>query len=65
LVIVTLRFFIGGVLVNYILGTVTGHTAPLLLAGIIGLFTAEITLPLSVICLILRVAGFHVPLFHV
>lgn len=65
LAVLAVNFFIGGYCVNYVLASLTAHPTSIILAGIIGLFVGEFTIPLAIICWILRLAGFHVPFFHV
>jgi hypothetical protein len=57
------NLFVGGWSFDYCLFSIFGKDIPFVLDMICGVFTAEVTVPLSIVCFILRLCGIHVPFF--
>jgi len=58
------NLLLGGVTVNYCLESFIGKTVDFVWAAIAGLFLGEISLPLAVVCWLLRICGLHTPFVH-
>ena len=59
------NFFLGGLFVNYTLGTVFGKDAGYLVGGIVGLVLGQIAFVTAIISLLIRALGVHLPLVHI
>ena len=58
------NLLIGAWSVNYCLESFLNKTVETWIAMLAGLFLAEITFPLAVVCWLLRLCGVHVPFIH-
>ena len=65
IIVMIVNLTIGGYCLNYSLDTILGTTiSSWLLAGILGLFLGELTIPLAVICFIANLCNVAHPWFH-
>lgn len=64
LVFLVFNLCFGAWSVNYCLDSFLGKTVDFWIAMVTGLILAEITVPLAVICWLLRLAGLDVPFIH-
>lgn len=61
LVILFVNLLLGGMSVNYCLSSFMGKTVDFWVATLAGLFLAEITIPLAIVCWLLRLCGVETP----
>ena len=62
--VIIFNLALGAWSLNYCLQSFIGHTIDTWIAVLVGLFVAEITFPVAIICVILNACGVHTPYLH-
>lgn len=63
-IILLLNMTVGGLCFDYVLYSIVGKDIPWYADGIAGLFLGEFSIPLTVICWIVRLCGVPAPFFQ-
>ncbi len=63
-IIFLFNLLLGGWSFDYCLWSIFGKDVPFYMDMLCGLFVGQFTIPLAVVCLLLRCCGVEVPFFH-
>jgi hypothetical protein len=64
ILVLLINLTIGSFCLNYALDTIVGTTLPWLLAGVLGLFLGELTIPVAILCFIANLCNVAHPWIH-